>query len=433
MTNQVIDTEVPKIPRRTAEELRRICLEAGADDAGFVEIGRPALDFEREEILTVYPKTKSIISILRVLNRESIQSPARSVANKEFHRAGDDLAEISQRILRSLNRVGVRGVAPTVGFPMEMDRWPGKIWPVSHKVITVEAGLGHMGINRNAIHPKYGNFILLDSILIDAELDRYGQPLENNPCVGCHLCVAACPVGAIRPDQPFDFMACMTHNYREFMGGFQDWVEKVVSSKDVLEYRSHFRDNEMISLWQSLSFGANYKSAYCMAVCPAGEDVLKGYLPNKKAYVEEVVRPLKDKPEPVYVIPDTRAESAAKKNPHKEVRPVRTPLRPRTISGFLRGIKTSFNPEKAKRLRLTIQFEFSGKEAAAATVVISDGRLEVHEGRVGRADLFIRADSETWIRIVNQEVSVLWPLLTRRLRVRGNPKHLLDFQRCVTT
>ena len=48
--------------------ISKICLEAGADDAGFVEIDREALATERENILRVYPKTRSIISIIRSLN-----------------------------------------------------------------------------------------------------------------------------------------------------------------------------------------------------------------------------------------------------------------------------------------------------------------------------------------------------------------------------
>ena len=48
-----------------------------------------------------------------------------------------------------------------MGFPMEMDRFPGKTWVVSHKPVAVAAGLGQMGIHRNVIHPKFGNFILL--------------------------------------------------------------------------------------------------------------------------------------------------------------------------------------------------------------------------------------------------------------------------------
>ncbi len=45
-------------------DLRKICGEAGADDAGFVDIDLEALHREREGILRVYPLTRSIISIL---------------------------------------------------------------------------------------------------------------------------------------------------------------------------------------------------------------------------------------------------------------------------------------------------------------------------------------------------------------------------------
>ena len=90
---------------------------------------------------------------------------------------------------------------PAMGFPMEMDRFPGgKIWVVSHKPVAVAAGLGHMGIHRNVIHPKFGNFILLGTVLIGAEATAYDQPIAYNPCLECKLCVAACPVGAISPD-----------------------------------------------------------------------------------------------------------------------------------------------------------------------------------------------------------------------------------------
>jgi len=46
---------------------------------------------------------------------------------------------------------------------MEMYHTPSYApWVVSHKPITVEAGLGHMGIHRNLIHPKFGNFVSLE-------------------------------------------------------------------------------------------------------------------------------------------------------------------------------------------------------------------------------------------------------------------------------
>ena len=34
--------------------------------------------------------------------------------------------------------------------------------------VAVEAGLGRMGIHRNVIHPRFGNFVLLGTVVIDA-------------------------------------------------------------------------------------------------------------------------------------------------------------------------------------------------------------------------------------------------------------------------
>jgi hypothetical protein len=59
------------------------------------------------------------------------------------------------------------------------------------------------------------------------------------------------------------------------MGGFTDWVETIADSRNARQYRAQVSDAETASMWQSLSFGANYKSAYCMAVCPAGDDVIR--------------------------------------------------------------------------------------------------------------------------------------------------------------
>lgn len=93
-----------------------------------------------------------------------------------------------------------------MGFPMEMARFPGKIRVVAHKPVAEAAGLGRMGIHRNVIHPKFGSFVLLGTVLVGAEIGEYSRPLEYNPCLSCKLCVAACPVEAIGPDGYFNFI-----------------------------------------------------------------------------------------------------------------------------------------------------------------------------------------------------------------------------------
>jgi Fe-S-cluster-containing hydrogenase component 2 len=306
-----------------AEWLRDVCLAAGADDVAFASAGNPELASEVTHVQDALPGTRGYISLVVKMNRDNVRSTARSVANQEFHRSGEILNEAAHRITRALEDRGYRALNPSATFPMEMDRFPGRIWVVAHKPVAVAAGLGVMGIHRNVIHPRFGNFILLGTILVDAEISSYGEPLDYSPCLECKLCVAACPVGAIGKDGQFDFMACSTHNYREFMGGFTDWVQTIADSSDADDFRSRVSDSENASMWQSLSFKPNYKAAYCLAVCPAGEDVIEPYLDDRKAFMDRVLKPLQDKRETLYVLPNSPAKAYAEKRfPHKPVKVV---------------------------------------------------------------------------------------------------------------
>jgi Fe-S-cluster-containing hydrogenase component 2 len=422
----------PRPQRLDAEWLRQLCIDAGADDVGFVEMDRPELADQRAEILAAFSPTKTLASFVCRMNRGNVRSPARSVANLEFHHTGDEINDIARKIVAALEQRGVRALNPAMGFPMEMDRFGnGKTWVISHKTVAVAAGLGHMGIHRNVIHPKFGNFILLGTILMDADVTSYNYPLDYNPCLECKLCVAACPVGAIGSDGHFDFSACYTHNYREFMGGFTDWVETIANSKDSLDYRKKVSTSESASMWQSLSFGANYKSAYCMAVCPAGEDVIGPFLTDRKGYLEEVVKPLQDKQETVYVIPGSDAETyVARRFPHKKTKGIGNGLRTRSIKAFLAGLRHVFQRNQSEGLDAIYHFTFTGGEETSATIIIRNKTIEVKDGHIGVPNIRIRADSQTWLGVVAKERSLVWALIRRKIRITGSPKLLMAFGKC---
>src|SRR5215510_3053039 len=212
--------------------LRRLAMDCGADDTGLVEITRPGLEPQREEILRNYPWTRTLLSFVVRMAREPVRGPPRSVANLEFHRAGHKVDDVGADIVAKLEARGIRAVSPAMGFPMEMYRTPGyAAWIIAHKPIAVEAGLGQMGIHRNLIHPRFGNFVLLGTVLMDCGVSDPDRPVDYNPCLECKLCVATCPVGAIGPEGSFNFSSCFTHNYREFLGGFSDWVEQIADAR----------------------------------------------------------------------------------------------------------------------------------------------------------------------------------------------------------
>jgi Fe-S-cluster-containing hydrogenase component 2 len=422
-------------PRLTldARELRDICLKAGADDVGFVDLDWPDLGNERNQILRFFPHTKALISFVIRMNREPIHNPARSVANVEFEQTGGRVNETAHHIVATLEARDIRAINPAMGFPMEVGNFgAGRLWVVSHKTVAVAAGLGHMGIHRNVIHPKFGNFILLGTVLVDARISEYQQPLDYNPCVECKLCVSACPVGAIGSDGAFNFSACYTHNYREFLGGFTNWVEQIADSKNATEYRRRVTDGESASMWQSLSFGANYKSAYCMAVCPAGDEVLAPFLTDRGRYLQDVVKPLQDKEETVYVIPKSDAEEYVTRHfPNKHIKRVGNSLnRLRSISAFLSGLPQTFQRNQSKGLDATYHFTFTGAEERGATITIRNQKLEVTDGHVGDADLVVTADSKTWLGFLAKERNLIWALLRRKIRLKGSPRLLLAFGKC---
>lgn len=243
--------------------------------------------------------------------------------------------------------------------------------------------------------------------------------------------MAACPVGALSADGHFDFSACYTHNYREFMGGFTDWAEQVAESRDRFDYRRRVGDAESASLWQSLSFGANYKAAYCLAVCPAGEDVIGPYLSDRKAHVKEYVRPLQDKAKTLYVLRNSDAEAHARKRfPHKRLARVGNSLRPRTVQQFISGLPLLFQRGSAAGLEATYHFTFLGHGEQRFTVVIRDRTLSTSPGHTGKADLAVTADGDTWLGFLAGEKNLPWALLRRKIRLKGSPRFLLRFGRC---
>ena len=414
-----------------AEWLRSLCLEAGADDVGFVSIDRAEIAEEKPHVLAAFAKARTLISIATRIHREAIRTPARSVGNLEFHRAYHDINDVAHRIAAALEDRGVPALNPAAGFPMEMDRFPGRIWVVSHKPVAIAAGLGAMGIHRSVIHPKWGSFINLATIIVARDVADEAAPLDYNPCLTCKLCVAACPVGAIAPDGYFNFSACFTHNYREFMGGFTDWVEGIADAPSGKALRKTVEPSEQASMWQSLSFGAGYKAAYCIAVCPAGANVIGPYLANKAAFKTEVLKPLQFKPEPVYVVPGSDAEvHVAKRFPHKTPRRVGSGLLPRTIDALLLGMPLTFQRDKAAGLAATYHFVFTGKDRREATIRIVDRTLTITRGLVGKPDLRVGVDGAAWLAFVRKERSIVRLFLSGKLRLSGSPRLLMAFGKC---
>ncbi len=183
--------------------------------------------------------------------------------------------------------------------------------------------------------------------------------------------------------------------------------------------------------WQNLTTGAGYRSSYCMAVCPAGEDVIGPFLADRGSFLDGVLRPLRDKVEDVYVLLGGDAEArVARRFPHKRIRRVRAGLRPRTVKGFLEALPVLFQPGQAHGLDAIFHFSFVGDEQMEATAVVRDQRIDVKPGHVGASDLHVTADSATWLAILAKERNEVWALLRGKLRLRGPMRLMKSFAAC---
>jgi hypothetical protein len=89
---------VPSVPPKKesldAGWLKQLVLDAGADDVGFVEIGRPALDDQRQGIFKAFPHTKTLISL-------AVYPVA---ADKYFGPLPSSLRGVNQRVINA--RIG---------------------------------------------------------------------------------------------------------------------------------------------------------------------------------------------------------------------------------------------------------------------------------------------------------------------------------------
>jgi putative sterol carrier protein len=81
-------------------------------------------------------------------------------------------------------------------------------------------------------------------------------------------------------------------------------------------------------------------------------------------------------------------------------------------------------------LNAVYHFTFTGSESCHATVRIQNKILQVQDGHVGKANLSVTADSQTWLRFLAKEQNLIWALLRGKIRIKGSPKLLQAFGKC---
>jgi len=82
--------------------------------------------------------------------------------------------------------------------------------PVMEHAWASRAGLGWIGKNSLLLSSKFGSFVFIGEMIINAELE-YDRPV-NDMCGSCMNCVTSCPTGAIVADRVIDAGKCISYH-----------------------------------------------------------------------------------------------------------------------------------------------------------------------------------------------------------------------------
>ena len=424
-----------------------------ADDVGLVRVDDPALAHEVDEIRWVYPHARTLVCLIAKENKAALQSRYLPTANHALYQCEERVFEMSERTIALVESLGGAGLSTTVGWPQEVSqRWADKIWPLSHKLVAQAAGLGVIGTSRNFLHPRFGAYCLIDTVLTNLEFpaEAYRTPIDWNPCLECNLCVASCPTDAIKSDGEFDFFACYNHTYRDSIPGFLDLVRDLGEAKP-RRFEKRWSDGEIAALWQSMAFKVEYRCFNCVATCPAEiHEAFHADRDVRRDYQQNTLKPLTDTRrhlEEQFVIDTPMAREELGIPPGQWRTPLDTArpsargvrlvqlqrIRVSNVDSMMRNMPHYFRSREANGLRFTCQFEFTGEAGGTWVLEVADGRCRVRPGRGEHADLIVRCDATLFLRIHRGETSAVRHLLLGRIRLTGDRKLFLVFPRIFPT
>ncbi len=164
---------------------------------------------ERLDVSRLLPGARTVVSFACNYFGEHPDSAASPLAL--YARGRDYHATLRDRI-RAFRR-SLRAAFPHVESYAGVDATP-----LMEKVWAVRAGLGHVGKNGCLITREHGSWVVLATMVLDAEVDAYADAVPADRCGACRLCLTHCPTGAIVPGRQVDARRCISFHTIENEG-----------------------------------------------------------------------------------------------------------------------------------------------------------------------------------------------------------------------
>lgn len=157
---------------------------------------------ERLDVSVLLPGARTVLSLANNYWRDdepSQGSPiARYARGRDYHSTLRDRMKAFRKTLNAWY--------PGLGTYGGVDSGP-----MMEKVWAARGGLGYVGKNGCLITESHGSWVLLATLILDAEVDAYPDGPVADRCGSCRRCLMACPTGALVGNRQVDARACLSY------------------------------------------------------------------------------------------------------------------------------------------------------------------------------------------------------------------------------
>jgi epoxyqueuosine reductase len=157
---------------------------------------------ERLDVSLLLPGAKTVVSFANNYYRDDVETEASPIAlyarGRDYHSTLRDRMKAFRKALKE--------TYPEVGTYGSVDSGP-----LMEKVWAARAGLGYVGKNGCFITEPFGSWVLLATVILDAEVDAYADGPAADRCGHCRKCLISCPTGALMGNRQVDARACLSY------------------------------------------------------------------------------------------------------------------------------------------------------------------------------------------------------------------------------
>jgi epoxyqueuosine reductase len=186
---------------------------------------------ERLDVTQLLPGAKTVVVFANNYYRDDAEAEDSPIAR--YARGRDYHSTLRDRM--KAFRKAVQNAYPGIGTYGSVDSGP-----LMEKVWAARSGLGYVGRNGCFITERFGSWVLLATVILDAEVDSYGDGPTADRCGPCRKCLVSCPTGALVGHGRVDARACLSYQTienreREVPESFRVELDNMVFGCDICQ------------------------------------------------------------------------------------------------------------------------------------------------------------------------------------------------------